>query len=50
MKKISTSQSVKLVKEIMKELIIEFIQAGFSQAEASKMAEETILSNHQLFQ
>lgn len=49
METISTGHSKELVKEIMRELVIEFMKIGFNQAEACKMAKETILSNYQLF-
>jgi len=49
MKTISTGQSQELVKQIMKELAIEFMKVGFSQLEACKMAKETILNNYKIF-
>jgi len=46
--KISTGQTKEQVKEIMKSLAIEFMQIGFNQIEACKMAKETILNNYSL--
>lgn len=46
---ISTGQSKELVKDIMTELSIEFMNLGFTKIEAVKMAKETVLSNYKLF-
>jgi hypothetical protein len=42
-------QPSKLAKTVKKELVSEFLNAGFNKAEAVRMAEETLLSNYQLF-
>ena len=47
--KISTGQTKEQVKEIMKQLAIEFMQIGFNQKESCKMAKEAILENYSLF-
>ena len=49
METLSTGHSKEQVKEIMKSLAIEFMQIGFNQIEACKMAKETILNNYSLF-
>ena len=49
METLSTGHSKDHVKEIMKSLAIKFIQIGFNQIEACKMAKETILNNYSLF-
>lgn len=46
---ITTGQTKEQVKEIMKSLAIEFMQIGFNQVEACRMAKETILNNYSLF-
>lgn len=49
METLTTGHSKEQAKEIMKTLVIEFIQLGFNQVEACKMAKETILNNYSLF-
>ena len=46
---LSTGHSKEQVKEIMKELAIDFMKIGFNQVDACRMAKETILKNYSLF-
>lgn len=49
MKKASASHQTELAQEIINELVVEFMEVGYNQTEAIQLANETIVSNNQLF-